>query len=45
MKKFIEYLTKLGLAKFYGEVTIKFENGQIVHVKESKSYSKEHFGN
>lgn len=43
MKKFIEYISKLALSKFYGEVTIKFENGVIVHVKESKSFSKDSF--
>lgn len=43
MKKFIDYLVKLVTSRFYGEVIIKMENGHIVHVKETKSFSKEQF--
>jgi hypothetical protein len=43
MKRFIDYILDLVKRKFYGELVVKFEGGNIVHVKETKSYSKEHF--
>jgi hypothetical protein len=43
MKKIIDLLVKYVREHFYGEITIKFENGVIVSVKETKSYGKELF--
>jgi hypothetical protein len=35
--KYIELLKKLESDRYYGEVIIKFENGNIVHVKKTES--------
>ena len=45
MRKLSDFLAKLIIAKFYGEVVIRFEAGHIVHVKKTESFSKEQFSN
>jgi len=37
VEKLIDYIKNLILNKFYGKITISFENGKIVHVKEEKN--------
>lgn len=38
MKETIELLQRLAASAFYGNVDVKFEQGQIVFIKQTQSY-------
>jgi len=37
MEKLIRFLQKLFSEKFYGTITIKFENGKATHIEKTSS--------
>jgi hypothetical protein len=43
MRNLIELLKGLVASRFYGEVTIKFEAGSIVHVRETRNHDPKMF--
>lgn len=43
MKRLIEMIAKLMTTRFYGELVIKFEDGKIVSVRETRLYGKQQF--
>jgi hypothetical protein len=43
MNKLIELLRLLAKTDFFGELTIKFENGKIVHVTKKQTLNAKEF--
>lgn len=43
MKELLEYLYDLVVRKFYGELTIKFREGQIIHIERKESLDVKKF--